>query len=420
MSELMVLEQSALPHRPRQQQGRRMRPRAWNVYVVVAFTFASGAFVRMIQPTSSATDQQSGSMTYLWMALYSVPLVSMMTSRQVAAATFRVLRAASALVTFSLLAIASGGWSPIRMISAEKGVALLLTVIAASWLCATARNADDLLGAVLLAGVLVGGVSLVQSLYDPAAFDTVAGGLRGVFSHKNELGRTMGISITAWMVLVARGRRSTLVALQGTVLIVALIQSRSVTSMVAVLVALVASLIVTAAQRHREYGFVAAIWAAATAVATLTIVGLSSLTGLVAKGSDLSGRTDIWRAVLHSVGGPNLVGTGYFAFWQSSPLAQLVLDQLPFSTPNSHNGWIDIYLDLGLLGLVLGVLVIYEWLRRRPHARLCGGLLGSTAFLVFFLVQNVTESGLFQPNTLFVFIATMCLAVTRPGTGGES
>jgi len=109
MSELMVLEQSALPHRPRQQQGRRMRPRAWNVYVVVAFTFASGAFVRMIQPTSSATDQQSGSMTYLWMALYSVPLVSMMTSRQVAAATFRVLRAASALVTFSLLAIASGG-----------------------------------------------------------------------------------------------------------------------------------------------------------------------------------------------------------------------------------------------------------------------------------------------------------------------
>src|SRR5262249_11389657 len=101
---------------------------------------------------------------------------------------------------------------------------------------------------------------------------------------------------------------------------------------------------------------------------------------LTAVGRDpsLTGRTDIWAAVLPLATNP-LFGTGFESFWLgdrfvalSSQFSGLLLNQ-------AHNGYIEMYLNLGWVGLLLwsGVLLsFYGMVRKKLMAISLGGIEG--------------------------------------------
>jgi O-antigen ligase len=76
----------------------------------------------------------------------------------------------------------------------------------------------------------------------------------------------------------------------------------------------------------------------------------------------LTGRTDIWRSVLPMVQNP-VIGTGYESFWIGSRLERVErsIDQ---TINQAHNGYIEIYLNLGWVGIALLAIVLIAAYRR--------------------------------------------------------
>jgi exopolysaccharide production protein ExoQ len=75
------------------------------------------------------------------------------------------------------------------------------------------------------------------------------------------------------------------------------------------------------------------------------------------RGSELSGRTGLWKGLLELHTNP-ILGTGFESFWLGERLRQL--EGIFFFIPNeAHNGYLETYLTLGLIGvfLLLGLFV---------------------------------------------------------------
>uniref|UniRef100_A0ACD5GNQ9 O-antigen ligase family protein n=1 Tax=Desertifilum tharense IPPAS B-1220 TaxID=1781255 RepID=A0ACD5GNQ9_9CYAN len=84
----------------------------------------------------------------------------------------------------------------------------------------------------------------------------------------------------------------------------------------------------------------------------------------------LSGRTYLWEASIEKIRQRPWLGYGYQAFWQVSGGAEYVWTAVRYQPAHSHNGFINLTLDLGLLGsffFAMSLVTIYirgvSWLR---------------------------------------------------------
>jgi O-antigen ligase len=113
---------------------------------------------------------------------------------------------------------------------------------------------------------------------------------------------------------------------------------------------------------------------------------------LLGRDETMTGRTDIWQKVLSIKTNP-IIGAGYESFWLGEVLN---LWEDLYSAPNqSHNGFLEIYLNLGYIGLALlgGILISSA---RKAIGSLGGSLYSGIvqlAFLVIFVLYNITEYG---------------------------
>ena len=87
------------------------------------------------------------------------------------------------------------------------------------------------------------------------------------------------------------------------------------------------------------------------AVAELCFGLFSGIIELLGRNSTLSGRTEIWKTVLAVHINP-IFGTGYQSFWLGDRL-QEIWSKYWFHPIEAHNGYLETYLSLGLLGLAI-------------------------------------------------------------------
>ena len=85
--------------------------------------------------------------------------------------------------------------------------------------------------------------------------------------------------------------------------------------------------------------------------------------GALGRQSNLSGRTEIWAAAIPAA--PNaLVGAGFEGFWISPSVEEfqrrLVGWWHPEGLNEAHNGYIEVYLNLGWIGLILISCILYN------------------------------------------------------------
>jgi exopolysaccharide production protein ExoQ len=128
-------------------------------------------------------------------------------------------------------------------------------------------------------------------------------------------------------------------------------------------------------------------------VIIFTTPGLfTSFTGILGRDVTLTGRTDIWQALLAQPINP-LLGEGYQSFWQTPAAAQLG-EKMYFIPNQAHNGYLEVYIQTGLISLLLliGAIIAAENNLKR------GLLLGSTHAMLLFsyfitlLIHNLTEA----------------------------
>jgi O-antigen ligase len=143
------------------------------------------------------------------------------------------------------------------------------------------------------------------------------------------------------------------------------------------------------------------------------------------RNSTLTERTDIWAEVVKL--NPNAwVGAGYESFWLGPRLETMVAEVTRFWVPNqSHNGYLEIYANLGWIGVgCLAVVLAYgyrrvilAWRKNLP----AGDLM--VAYFVTGVVYNITEAAFFRntyPIWLFLLLAITVSEVTGRQSSRES
>jgi exopolysaccharide production protein ExoQ len=138
----------------------------------------------------------------------------------------------------------------------------------------------------------------------------------------------------------------------------------------------------------------------------------STVAPLIGRDPTLTGRTEIWSMVLALQGNP-MFGVGYQAFWLGDRLTAII-SRTRFLN-ESHNGYLETYLNLGFVGVVLIAFIIvfsYRTIRRRLALSAHLGSF-SLALWVVMLFYNMTEAA-FGASLLWWVFLLCTIVVPRP------
>ena len=187
--------------------------------------------------------------------------------------------------------------------------------------------------------------------------------------------------------------------------------SSSATSLVCYLFGCMVVLVYTTWGKHHLALFKFGLPAFFFAYLILSSFGLQELVAYqLGRDVTLTGRTHIWESVL-SIGTNPLFGTGYDTFWLGPRLHQVWSLAGPLN--QAHNGYLEFYLNLGIVGLFLlvGLLII-------SYKSICknltqGQALASlaAAFWTLGLFYNITEAS-FKPS--FMCLSFLWGAIVIP------
>jgi exopolysaccharide production protein ExoQ len=135
---------------------------------------------------------------------------------------------------------------------------------------------------------------------------------------------------------------------------------------------------------------------------------------MAALGRDMTftGRTEIWQHININTVNP-LIGYGYWNFW-GGPGGDLVNQAMRSLIPNAHNGYLDLYLDGGILGLSVLFLMLLATgnsiIRRlKPGSDENRYQRVRLAFVVAAIIYNLSESTFARMGPIWL-IALMMIA----------
>ena len=175
---------------------------------------------------------------------------------------------------------------------------------------------------------------------------------------------------------------------------------------------IVASCILTVAsfrniRRNIKYYLLAAVFIVAALQLSGGLVALTA--GSLGRDESLTGRTDVWSSVIKLVVNP-IIGDGYSSFWLGERMQKL-WREYSWHPIEAHDGYLEIYLDLGLVGVTLLAGVLLSSFKRVLDLFQKNFEYGSLllAILVAGVIYNVTESA-FRPGLLMYFVFMLAVA----------
>lgn len=344
--------------------------------------------------------------------------------------------------SFVLLALISALWSDAPIVTIKR--AILLAIVAFIGLVASVhatqkRSSLPLLLLKPLTTILV--LSALFSLIAPSiAFSSI--GWQGITSQKNLMGQVAAILVLVGLLSLEHlkpSKRFFLVLAS----FVALVMSSSGTAMVCLassLLAVALIRLVATLRTHRSW------WVPALVAALVVLVALfsafifdalpaypevrSALLAALGKSETLTGRTALWDLVLEqSRYRSDWIGGGYGAFWDISyTRIAYIVGRLGFAPIQAHNGYLDLFNDLGLIGLILVMAVLATYLARIAAMAVRHSSTPEAGFhialCVYVVLANFSESSLLRTtqflNLLFIFafysVGVVCAPANRKPT----
>lgn len=142
---------------------------------------------------------------------------------------------------------------------------------------------------------------------------------------------------------------------------------------------------------------------------------------MVNKDVSLTGRIPLWQTVFEIGLERIFVGYGYGSFWLGwgGPESASVWQAVNWKPPNAHNGYLDVWLQLGFIGFAIFVWMIYRLLTSFSIKFISHNNFAKLMFLLtlFILMKNVFDTVVPTHNNLnwvlFVFVYYNSLALSR-------
>jgi O-antigen ligase len=143
--------------------------------------------------------------------------------------------------------------------------------------------------------------------------------------------------------------------------------------------------------------------------------GESVATSALGRNSNLTGRTDIWAAVIPAA--PNsIVGAGFESFWISPNVLKFQRSMVGYWHPEylneAHNGYIEVYLELGWVGVALISLILISGYRRAIAAFRLNASIGGLmlAYIMAAAVYSISEAGFRMLDPIWIFLLLAAVA----------
>ncbi|GAB2185256.1 O-antigen ligase family protein [Roseibium sp. LAB1] len=420
----------------RQQAGTRRSTfldRIFNLIPVLLFAYPIliapflASYAEEFDGPANLRRSHSNSLNQLfWIALLALTLAS---SGKRLLKTFTILRSPVVwiLLAYLGLAVLSVTWSHAPGIAFRRVALQLIIVFSLLISVSFTDDARALLGRLLVLMNLV----VLMNVVAVAVLPPTPIGHAGIYSQKNTLGAIMALAFlfNLYGLVSTRGFRKRFGMLIISALAFALlILSQSKTSLgLAFLSPVVAYVLVGMAFLFRINAAVLLLFGAATVVvgwsflSTMTRFDFGDLSMFLFNDETFTGRTFIWAFIVDVISRAPILGQGYASFWAtgSDSIAFREAPGFVEALTQAHNGYLDVLVELGVLGLTLLMLLILASLFSaakvvsldRQTAFLCYSL------LLFVICHNALESSWFRAYSLnwiiFMYAALLPSALAR-------
>ncbi len=312
------------------------------------------------------------------------------------------------LICLLLITTSSAIWSDFPLITFRRNVSLIGTTLFGMYLAKRYALKDQL----HMLGVMLGIVaifSLLFVLFLPfyGLSSDHEGAWQGIYDQKNVLGHIMALSSLVFFLLCIEEEefRSIKWALFILILLL-LIRSQSMTSISMTLIMFCFMFL----YKSLQWGFYpkAALFCLYAVLVVGIVILISEnqnfILNIMGRDSDLSGRVELWESIIPILEKRLFLGHGYNAFWIEGGTRGHIWYLVGWETPHSHNGFLDVWLDVGLVGvfaLGLSLLQAFHNSIKYVKQKYTWEALWPLVYLTSLLLFNFLESGLLRHNNLY-------------------
>jgi exopolysaccharide production protein ExoQ len=372
---------------------------------------------------SSVGSQDALVMRIQTLSVYAICAILCLSLLWSITAEFRRDKLISLILAWAIL---STVWSQNPTISLQDGLFLAMNIALAFYLL-DRFSYDGILRLLVWVGATAALASLLVIVVLPqyglmSRGQYGLGAWEGIYGHKNICGEAMGLLLMPIFFAKIRSRYALLFRVFYVILIsIIIVMSRTVGAYIicASSVLLIAVMKLLAKMRRADaFALSVLLIAVALGGAIMAVDFVPDVLSLLGKDPTLTGRTAIWGAVMMSVLKKPLIGYGYRAFWQglTGESANPILSMRWTGLSYSENGVLDLWLDLGGIGVALYVCV---FLRAVKDAAYClrrdasPFVMWCTLMLFTVVISNVEGGTILVPSSLACILPIMAFAGLR-------
>jgi len=315
------------------------------------------------------------------------------------------------LLIFVAITIISTVWSDFPKDSQNQGIRLLQTTLMGAYLASRYSLKEQTRMMTLMFGIAAV-LSLLyvfaQPQYGVMHKLSLAGSWRGIFVHKNTLGRMMVIGAMFFLINGLSKPRKNWIGWAFLLLAIQLILG---TNSKGALVSFFALVFISPA--YRIFRWNPAISIPLYLIILLLVGNVATwltdnwITALASIGKDdtLNGRVPIWEIITERIQERPWLGYGYFGFWQDwkGKWSAMIFRAIPWHPDQAHNGFLDVVLQLGIVGGVVFMLAFLDaivkavnWIRLTRTVENFWPL----GFMSYFVFMNLSQTIIMSPYTL--------------------
>ncbi|MEN8908005.1 MAG: O-antigen ligase family protein [Clostridiales bacterium] len=390
----------------------------WEYIIVILGLFMSTytliPLLRDILGNSYDAAEGDSFMQSIWFLIYFLTTLTLLFYRKY---IFFHLFKDKALWAIILMTYFSIYWSSNSSLTFRRAVAITLTHLFGIYIGCTFTWSKILKILQIVFGIS-SSLSIVFVIFLPSISkdETFKTAFRGVYLHKNSLGIFMAISIVIWLISSldsitklykkndSRNFKFVLINVFFFILsLILLLLSQSKTSFMVLLITIsIAFIFKLILHKKHTLSFFNILFFSILATIILFSRNYDYILSILGKESTLTGRIPLWTLVWSFFLEKPFIGHGFSSFWSTNNGGAYYISDVLFTSPNAHNGYLDILINLGIVGILLffisfrkNIILSISFIKANSY------YLSFIPFCLFIylIIYNFTESFLLVQNS---------------------
>ncbi|MCC0175955.1 O-antigen ligase family protein [Waterburya agarophytonicola K14] len=383
-----------------------------NIFTVISLLlFSNGFYPIILGNTVGEGDIDSPLLRMVFIGIYFVTLILLAFRWQ---RTLTILNSNLWLLFLLGLAVVSISWSSVPHIAFRKVVSLIGATLFGVYLSSRYNFEEQLkvyswtFGIALFFSYIF---ALALPQYGIMNTDAIVGAWQGIFPHKNGLGEAMFVGFMTFYFssIISKDRQKKLFFQVCCFLSVLIIYfGESATALMSVLfIFLTAQGLKRLSITSKKSVLILLMFSISTVIILfLFLANFNAFLTVNDKDVTLSGRTILWDTLWQFIREKPLLGYGYGSFFSGESREANLLWQIhDWSPVHSHNGYIQLWLNLGLVGLCVFTLGYFSCLFNSLFKYLVSKdlrMLWIFLFLIYTVFLNMTEVSFFSSSSIWI------------------